>query len=329
MVTLGRRAAKISFAKATAGMFAGAAGTLVAIAPHHILTMATTALALPDVMLQRAILVPLIALLVGGVSWLALRPVEMRLGWAKRQQDYDDGGYADVDEDAPLARRRPIFATDELGAPLMSNEALASTEAGIVSEAKPGFSLDPFSVSNEPHDPTIEQAEPIVEGALQPPLVLSDSMPEDAIDDVLELEPAASVEPQSFPEPLVMPPTTTSEAPVETVAIETPYAREPDKQVEPQELDQAPSSIASLIQRLEEGLARRAAQNNEGPRPDPPAAATFTSPAAWLADIKEQDGPIEPMNDKMSSEDVAPAPVPGSDDAMRERLGALRRKLRG
>ncbi|MFM9978717.1 MAG: hypothetical protein ACKVOP_11815 [Sphingomonadaceae bacterium] len=200
MVTLARRAARIPFAPVVAGMFGGVAAILVLGAPVAVLEAGVVATGLPTVFapaapplgtVARMLLAVLAALLIGGLVWAIIAPLSRRLDGTKPGAPWRDDGYAADAEapDSPIARRRPIFATDELGLPLMS-------------------------------------------------------------DDVLELSVPADPEPV---EPLATP-----------LAVEE---FSPEVAGRPEDA----TSIAALIRRLEDGLARRRAANDPGP--DAPAPA--------------------------------------------------------
>jgi hypothetical protein len=138
MVTLARRAQRIPFAPVVAVLFGVAAAILVAAVPQWLFEKGVVASGLPTVLAAAAPPLGLVARLLaivltfGGVAflfWVLLAPVT-RLFEAKarartpwRDTGYDgDGALSRID---PLPPRRPIFAPDELGAPLMSDEAIA------------------------------------------------------------------------------------------------------------------------------------------------------------------------------------------------------------
>jgi hypothetical protein len=138
MVTLARRAQRIPFAPVVAVLFGVAAAILVAAVPQWMFEASVVASGLPDVVASAAPPLGLvarmfaIALAFAGVAllvWLVCAPLakffESR---AQARTPWRDAGYdADsiVARDDPLPPRRPIFAPDELGAPLMSDEAIA------------------------------------------------------------------------------------------------------------------------------------------------------------------------------------------------------------
>ena len=247
MVTLARRAQRIPFAPVVAVLFGAVAAILVAAVPQWLFEKAVVASGLPTVlaaaapplgMVARILAIALSFAAVAFVLWIMLTTVTRLLDARKRAQTlWRDGGY-DGDALSPgselLPPRRPIFAPDELGAPLMSDEAIA-----------PAAPLD-VPLPQFMHDPKL--AEPVMAEDLAPP-------------------------------PLVTPATD--------------------------------STIAGLIRRLEDGLARRAAND---PDPDGPGSALTSPPSAsWI--LPDSDA-ISPAADE-------------DDDVVRQALGTLRRMARG
>jgi hypothetical protein len=138
MVTLARRAQRIPFAPVVAVLFGLVAAILVAAVPQWLFEKGVVASGLPTVLAAAAPPLGLvarilaIALAFGGVAflmWVLLAPVtrlfdsksRTRTPW--RDTGYD--GELELSRIDPLPPRRPIFAPDELGAPLMSDEAIA------------------------------------------------------------------------------------------------------------------------------------------------------------------------------------------------------------
>ena len=138
MVTLARRAQRIPFAPVVAVLFGIAAAILVAAVPQWLFESGVVASGLPTVFAAAAPPLGLVARLMaialafGGVAflfWALLAPVTRFFeAKARARTPWRDAGYdsevaiARID---PLPPRRPIFAPDELGAPLMSDEAIA------------------------------------------------------------------------------------------------------------------------------------------------------------------------------------------------------------
>jgi hypothetical protein len=161
MVTLARRAQRIPFAPVVAVLFGIAAAILVAAAPQWLFEKGVVASGLPTVL--KAAAPPLgmmarilaIVLAFAGVTfglWVLLAPVtrffeakaRARTPW--RDAGYDNAsGLSRID---PLPPRRPIFAPDELGAPLMSDEAIAPVASFL--EPEPALAV-PVAVEELKH----------------------------------------------------------------------------------------------------------------------------------------------------------------------------------
>ena len=140
MVTLARRAQRTPFAPVVAILFGAAAAILVAELPQWLFEQAVVASGLPTLLAAAAPPLGLVArilavaLAFAGVAlllWLLLSAMtrllaanaRARTPW--RDEGYDGETRFPRDELAPA--RRPIFAPDELGAPLMSDEAIGQT----------------------------------------------------------------------------------------------------------------------------------------------------------------------------------------------------------
>ena len=224
MVTLARRAQRIPFAPVVAVLFGTVAAILVAALPQWMFESAVVASGLPTVLAAAAPPLGLVARLLaialafGGVSflvWALLAPVTKFFeAKARARTPWRDAGY-DADSimmrDNPLPPRRPIFAPDELGAPLMSDEAIAP--------------VVPFLGS----DPDL--AVPVGFEELQPMMA----------------------------------------APVQT-----------------------DNSIAALIRRLEEGLARRASNDTD---PDGSGTAAMPLSRSWIVPENVETSPVADSSD--------------------------------
>jgi hypothetical protein len=230
MVTLARRASRIPFAPVVAILFGIVAAILVAATPQWLFERGVVSSGLPGILaaatpplglMARLLAIATTFLAITVLLWAVLGPLTARLeGRVRARTPWRDAGYdTPVPEDSDLfiAPRRPIFAPEELGAPLMSDEAIA--------------------VVPEPETTSDEEA-------------------------VLE--------------PLVSP------------SLDT--------------------SIAALIRRLEDGLARR-----RKPDPDSPSGAALPLPSEG-ADVPERFSPTPPDND---------------ESAIRQALGMFRRSARG
>ena len=147
MVTLARRAQRIPFAPVVAVLFGVAAAILVAAVPQWLFEKAVVASGLPTVLAAAAPPLGLVARLLaialafGSVAfliWVLLAPVTRFFeAQARARTPWRDAGYDSENASSridPLPPRRPIFAPDELGAPLMSDEAIAPVVAFPESE---------------------------------------------------------------------------------------------------------------------------------------------------------------------------------------------------
>ena len=148
MVTLARRAERIPFAPVVAILFGLVAAILVAAVPNPMFEAAVIASGLPGLigaatppleLIARAAAMLIAFMLTGGLFWAVLTPLTRQ--WeasARARTPWRDAGYdiedASVGETIAEAPRRPIFAPDELGAPLMSDAALAVEPELILSE---------------------------------------------------------------------------------------------------------------------------------------------------------------------------------------------------
>jgi hypothetical protein len=224
MVTLARRAQRIPFAPVVAVLFGGAAAVLVGAVPQWMFESAVVASGLPTViaaaapplgMVARILAIALAFGAVAFATWaLLIIGTKILAAKARARTPWRDAGY-DIGTDPLrtdiLPPRRPIFAPDELGAPLMSDEAIA------------------------PVTP-----DPDIEPELSAPVMFEERGP------------------------VVAPPVN------------------------------ADTSIAALIRRLEEGLARRAAND---PDPDGPGAGEMSLSRSWIVpDNVEVSGVDTPGN---------------------------------
>ncbi len=139
MVTLARRAERVPFAPVVAALFGTAAAVLVAAVPQRMFEASVVASGLPTVLaaaapplglVARVLAIALAFVVVAAVLWAALTPLAHAIeGKARARTPWRDAGYdADTDRmrDFAVPQRRPIFAPDELGAPLMSDAAIAA-----------------------------------------------------------------------------------------------------------------------------------------------------------------------------------------------------------
>lgn len=224
MVTLARRAQHIPFAPVVALLFGLVAAVLTAAVPQWMFEAAIVASGLPGVVSAAApplglvarLLVIALAFGAGSLTvWVVLAAVTRLIkARARARTPWRDAGYdlaATPAADMPPPRR-PIFAPDELGAPLMSDAAVAPLV-----------------------EPEIELAAPLALDELAAPV-------------------AAPVDPDS--------------------------------------------SIAALIRRLEDGLARRAAND-----PDPDGSGMHATPlaSAWIVPQAIEDWSPPPADTTTSA----------------------------
>ncbi len=137
MITIHQHLARMRFAPFAAAIFAVAAAILMAAVPTAMLEtmVATTGLphalnvAQPPLGIKARVIAIIVAFAaVGVLAWLASVPVERMLdrdGRRRPTKSQKSRAGADADEPPVQARRRPILAANELGAPLMSAAALA------------------------------------------------------------------------------------------------------------------------------------------------------------------------------------------------------------
>jgi hypothetical protein len=192
----------------------------------------------------------LLAVMLGFASvailvWLAVTAVQRLIDGPKLRDDdgFDDeldlGAYADS---LPLvdAPRRPIFADRELGAPFMSDEALATAPALplVLTPPEPVYEAEPVLVLEVPE--AVPEPLPVVEAQEQ----VAPAEPE-------PVRPLASVDP-------------VLDAPLEVAEFDLPPTADEREPISGE------SSIDTLIRRLEAGMARRAGP--PPPNPSTPAA---------------------------------------------------------
>jgi len=136
MVTLARRVARTPFAPVVAAMFAVVAAILATAVPTWMFERAVVDSGLPTWisvagpplgLKARVLAVALAFLAAGGITWILATPVSRWLERDRRRRTpWRDEGYTsgEVRVSGLEGRRRPIFAPTELGAPLMSDEAI-------------------------------------------------------------------------------------------------------------------------------------------------------------------------------------------------------------
>lgn len=138
MVTLARRAHRMPFAPVVAVLFGIVSAILVAAVPQWMFEAGVVASGLPTVLaaaspplgLVARLLAIALAFVAGALAvWALVAPAARYLeAKARARTPWRDAGY-DTETQSIFSEllppRRPIFAPDELGAPLMSDEAIA------------------------------------------------------------------------------------------------------------------------------------------------------------------------------------------------------------
>jgi hypothetical protein len=149
MVRLSRRAARIPFAPVVGLMFGGAAAILVAAMPVRLFERAIVTTGLPAWLsiaapplgfTARVLGIVAAFMIVALCAWLVATPLSRWLERDRRRRTpWRDDGYAGADGILPAVdvRRRPIFAPDELGAPLMSDQAIAGDDMSLPASPPP------------------------------------------------------------------------------------------------------------------------------------------------------------------------------------------------
>lgn len=139
MVTLARRASRIPFAPVVAVLFGVVAGVLTAATPQWLFERGIVASGLPALiaaaspplgLMARLLAISGAFLAITVLLWAVLGPLTAKLeSRVRARTPWRDAGY-DVplaDTTLFIAARRPILAPEELGAPLMSDEAIAAS----------------------------------------------------------------------------------------------------------------------------------------------------------------------------------------------------------
>lgn len=232
MVTLARRVNRTPMAPVIGVMFGMAAAILVAAMPSWIFDRVVVQSGLPTILpfaapplglTARLLAIAFAAIVVGGGLWLVIAIIEKLLTAKTGQRAlWYDAGYSAAEQPVTIeGRRRPIFAPAELGAPLMSDEAIAA--------------MRPYNdaVAEEPAD--ADRATPI----------------KSWIHPAIEAESVSSwqTSPTSLPE---LNPDPELEVPLSAAEFDLPPSDTPGED---------DNSLQSLIRRLESGLARRSAND--------------------------------------------------------------------
>jgi hypothetical protein len=235
---------KLPFAPIVAALFALIAIGFIAAMPYWLFVKTVAESGLPSIIpaatpplgdKARIVAMALAGLLTGAVTWLLAKIAE-RFLFTRKPKVRARGGRIDASEPIiatderkrKIGSRPPLFAQDELGAPLMSDEAIDHAREELILDAPVAEAADEL-VLTPPEVDTVDGDE-----AMELTEVL-DMAPEDVID-LAETEP----EPVAIPEAVAV-----------AVAPE-PFAETPQAAV-----DDLP--LAALMARLENGLAKRPA----------------------------------------------------------------------
>jgi hypothetical protein len=257
----------LPFAPIVAAMFGLGAAAFVFAIPVYYVERATDMIGLANIIPQaraplgttaQALIAAVAALATFVAVWIVLRPVEHLF---KRRKDdrkarsftvgrKQPGSMPDADDeplsaDEAMRARKPIFAEAELGAPLMSDAALASgggllvetpaPRASVFEEERP-LDLTPMFEEQAPEAAPLAVSEPApVEPVayeapvqwLTPDQVAAEEVPEEVPEEVVQEQPIlAAVPPAPVEEvaPIVEPSPVVDEAPV--LADEQPSLRE-------------------------------------------------------------------------------------------------------
>lgn len=142
--SLGRSLERVPFVPVVAVLFGLVAGVLVLATPLWLFERGVVASGLPDMIAAAApplgdkarIMAAILAAAgVGGLLWLSLMPLRLfepkPVGSRGSRIEADDAAYELVHT---ISGRRPLFAGSDLGAPFMSDEAIAHAREELVLE---------------------------------------------------------------------------------------------------------------------------------------------------------------------------------------------------
>lgn len=320
-----------------AGLSALAAAFAAFAIPQEILSRAVVATGLPSILsaaqpplglTARVALAIGGALLVFGIVLLALRLLDRSgLGASEEQADETRSGprvrRRDGHPDAPTPR--PISAARDLGEPAPPRAPRAEVPLWL-DEAEPvaqPFGVAPEPVA-EPEPEPVPESEPVAEAepwrAPEPqvfpeptpaPVIAHDPEPWPDLEAEFELTPEAALPSLPEPEPEPQPVAAAAPAPV-PVPVPAPQP-------------EMPTSIAGLMERLEQGLARRRTIEPE-PAPAPalaPAAPDVFPDVPEVAEIPA--APEPPQVFPEAPEPEAPAPFEAADDRLQSAIASLQR----
>jgi len=249
---------RVPLAPTIAALFGVAAGVLVAATPQWLFeaNVASSGIAalLPDAQPPLGIKARLLAIfvaagLVATLVWLIVRAGETLLAGPQLRGEDDDLDLTAYAATLPERVRRPILAGDELGAPLMSDEAL------LTAAPRPPV-LEAAADADAPDVGAYERDEVAPDAVSGPEPVVQLDAPEPVVDVENDLPVAAA-------DDMPIPPARPSRDPVAD-----------------------DGSIEGLIRRLEAGLQRRD-RPDRPPRGGLAADAAVRTAASWM--VREGD----------------------------------------
>ena len=236
--SLARTLDAVPFAPVVAVLFGLVAGILVAATPGWLLERGVAASGLPDLIAAaapplgnkaRIMAVAVAAFGTAAVLWLVLMPIGKVLapGKAESQGDHIEDDSSRIEHpphpDAPA--RRPLFAESDLGAPFMSDEAIAHARDELVLET-----------------PLVGNPEPIEEIAAETVT--------DAVEQIEEPEP------QEAPEPVTAPVVIAQQASIAGLLDRLENALERREQRTGSTAPILPGDLAALRKALGDSIAR-------------------------------------------------------------------------
>lgn len=285
-----------------AGLAALAAAFSAFVLPQELLSRAVVATGLPSILsaaqpplglTARLALAVVGAAIVFGLVFLLLRLLD-RSGMSAPEADAEEQiaprvRRRDIHPDAPAPR--PISAARDLGEPLPPQapratvplwlddaEGATATEAEPVAEMEPEIAFGSDPAAERPLEPETA-AEAVCD-------------PEPFIEPAFEEEPVADAPPAAGPDPAFQPePVFAAEV---EAAPEVMAEAEPDRNVAPAPPAELPTSIAALMERLEQGLARRRMI-------DPPVGAARAEAPRVFPEAPEPEAIPDAADDRLQS----------------------------
>jgi hypothetical protein len=299
--TLFRGAGRNALDLPVAGLAGLAAAFAAFVVPQELLSRAVIATGLPSILsaaqpplglTARVALAVVGAAIVFGLVFLLLRLLD-RSGMSTPEADADQHvaprvRRRDVHPDAPAPR--PISAARDLGEPLPPQAPRATVPLWL-DEAEPVAAAEPEAEplgEYEPAPDPVFAPEPALESVFEPELVSESVFEEPVAEPAFEEEPVAEPDPEPVlvAEPEVLPEVAAEPEIVPEVEPEPDHA--PAAQAE------LPTSIADLMERLEQGLARRRMI-------EPPAASAPAEVPQVFPEAPEPEAVPDAADDRLQS----------------------------